>query len=404
MSTQSAKSSTTRLALLFAAGNLSIGLVYPIISLILQERAGMSERELGLFWGIASLAGGLAFALWGLAGDGRLGRRRGLALAIALYTGAAVLAMVGPEAAVASALFAFLVAESGLAPLLDTITLDALAGRTASYSQLRSAGSAGFGVAALGLTPLLALFGWGGLAVATGVAGLIGVLTTLSLRERPVLSETRPHLRDLINLPRRAPAFGKLALIAAISAIPSAAIFQWFPPLLRDHGFDPRLAPLGSGLTALLEVPVLFAVARLGARSGWRLPFVAGALLYVPIVALMALPLPLPALIALRMSSGVAYALLISGAVVLVRELVPAHLVATGQGLLQLSLFGLAPAVAGLVGGVLWPLIGSGSVAVLALFGLVGGIAGARLLPVGHTVHHTKGDRGIEPVAIEPPA
>ena len=392
------------LALLFAAGNLSIGLVFPIISVLLQERAGMSERELGFFWGIASIAGGIAFALWGLAGDGRLGRRRGLALAIALYTGAAVLAMVGPEAAVPSALLAFLVAESGLAPLLDTITLDALAGRTAQYSRLRSAGSAGFGIAALALTPLLTVLGWEGLAVATAVAGLIGVITALRLRERPVRDETRPHLRDLIALPRRAPAFGRLALIAAIAAIPAAAIFQWFPPLLRDHGFDPRLAPLGSGLTALLEVPVLFLAARFGERSGWRAPFVTGALLYVPIVALMALPLPLPALMALRMSLGVSYAFLISGAVVLVRELVPERLVATGQGLLQLSLFGAAPALAGLLGGVLWPVLGSWSVAVLALFGLVGGVAGWRFLPVGRSVHHTPGDRGIEPVAIEPPA
>lgn len=399
-----AKSSTARLALLFAAGNLSIGFVYPIISLILQERAGMSERELGLFWGIASIAGGLAFAGWGLAGDGRLGRRRGLALAIALYTGAAVLAMVGPEAAVPSALLAFLVAESGLAPLLDTITLDALAGRTASYSRLRSAGSAGFGIAALALTPLLAAFDWIGLALVTGIAGLVAVLTALRLRERPVRGETRPHLRDLIGLPRRAPAFGRLAFIAAIAAIPSATIFEWFVPLLRDHGFDPRLAPVGSGLTALVEVPVLFAVARFGERAGWRAPFVAGALLYVPIVAAMALPLELPALMALRMSAGIAYALLISGAVVLVRELVPAHLVATGQGLLQLSLFGLAPSLAGLLGGTLWPLFGPASLVALSAFGLIGGIAGARLLPEGRSVHHTRGDRGVEPVAIEPPA
>jgi MFS family permease len=404
MSNSNRARSLVPLALLFGAGNLSIGFVYPIISLILQERAGMGERELGLFWGIASIAGGLAFAAWGLAGDGRLGRRRGLALAIALYTGAAVLAMVGPEAAVPSALLAFLVAESGLAPLLDTITLDALAGRTAQYSRLRSAGSAGFGVAALALTPLLAAFDWLGLALVTGVAGLVAVLTALRLRERPVRGETRPHLRDLIGLPRRAPAFGRLALIGAIAAIPSATIFEWFVPLLRDHGFDPRLAPIGSGLTALVEVPVLFAVARFGERSGWRAPFVAGALLYVPIVAAMALPLELPALMALRMSAGVAYALLISGAVVLVRELVPAHLVATGQGLLQLSLFGLAPSLAGLIGGTLWPLLGPASLVALSLFGLVGGIAGARLLPAGRSVHHTRTDRGVEPVAIEPPA
>ena len=404
MTNSSRPHSLRSLALLFGVGNLSIGLIFPILSVILQERGGMSERELGLFWGIASLAGGLAFAIWGLAGDGRLGRRRGLALAISLYTGAALLAMVGPVVAVPTAVFLFIVAESGLAPLLDTITLDALAGRTAHYSRLRSAGSAGFGVAALAVTPLLVAVGWGGLALATGIAGLLGVVTTLRLRERPVRDETRPHLRDLISLPRRAPAFGRLALVGAIAAIPAATIFEWFAPLLRAHGFDPRLAAVGSGLTALFEVPMLFLAAKIGERYGWRAPFVAGALLYVPIVALMSLPLSLPALMALRMSAGIAYAFLISGAVVLVRELVPGHLVATGQGLLQLSLFGIAPALAGLIGGALWPIIGEAAISFLALFGLVGGLAGWALLPVGHSIHHTAGDRGIEPVAIEPPA
>jgi MFS family permease len=123
-------------------------------------------------------------------------------------------------------------------------------------------------------------------------------------------------------------------------------------------------------------------------------------------VGILAMPLDLsmPVLIALRASTGIAFALFMTGAVVMVRELVPPRLVATGQGVLQLVIFGVGPAVAGIVGGLLWPLIGSATLGLFAVGGAVAAVAARLSLPAGQHIHHDRDDRGVEPAVFEPAA
>jgi PPP family 3-phenylpropionic acid transporter len=394
------------LALAFAAANLVAGLVYPLIPVVLTERGGLTPREFGLFFALASIAGGTAFPLWGLVADGRLGRPRTLAIALGLLGSLGAVAFVGPIALVPLAIFCFLIAESALAPVLDALALDALHGRTALYGRLRSAGSGGYALAAIGASPLILLGGEIAHAIAIAAAALIGLVAALRLPRRRIEPASRPHLRDLVALPRRAPVFGRFLLIALLAALPLAAFLTWFGPLLRLRGFEPGLAAAAAGGTALFEIPALLLASRLGERYGWRSLLIAGAALYAVPLALVALPLglPLPLLLAARISSGIPFALLMTGAVVMVRELAPKELVATGQGLLQLVVFGGAPAIASLIGGFFWAEVGALSLLTLAVAGPVAALWAWRCLPARSRIHHTANDRGVEPAVFEPPA
>ena len=394
------------LALAFAAANLVTGLVYPLIPVLLTGRGGLSAREFGLFFALASVVSGAAFPLWGLVADGRLGRPRTLALALILLGSLGGVAFFGPIALVPSAIFLFLIAESALAPVLDALALDALHGRTRLYGRLRSAGSAGYAAAAIGASPLLLLGGETAHAIAIGIGAGIGLIAALRLPRLRIEPASRPHLRDLVALPRRAPVFGRFLLIALCAALPLAAFLTWFGPLLRLNNYEPGLAAAAAGGTALIEIPALLVASRLGERYGWRALLIAGASLYVVPLTLVALPLnlSLPLLVAIRISSGIPFALLMTGAVVMVRELAPRGLVATGQGLLQLVVFGGAPAIASVVGGFLWSEIGSGSLLFLAAGGPIAALTAWRCLPARSTIHHTTSDRGIEPAVFEPPA
>lgn len=394
------------LALAFAAANLVAGLVYPLIPVLLTGRGGLTAREFGLFFALASVVSGAAFPLWGLVADGRLGRPRTLALALFLLGSLGAAAFFGPIALVPSAIFLFLVAESALAPVLDALALDALHGRTRLYGRLRSAGSAGYALAAIGASPLVLFGGEAAHAIAIGIGAGIGLVAALRLPRLRIEPASRPHLRDLVALPRRAPVFGRFLLIALLAALPLAAFLTWFGPLLRLRGFEPGLAAAAAGGTALLEIPALLVASRLGERYGWRALLIAGSALYVIPLAIVALPLGLPlyVLLAVRISSGVPFALLMTGAVVMVRELAPRGLVATGQGLLQLVIFGGAPAIASIVGGFLWAGIGSVSLLLLAVGGPAAALYAWRCLPSRSTIHHTERDRGVEPAVFEPPA
>ena len=394
------------LALAFAAANLVAGLVYPLIPVLLTGRGGLSAREFGLFFSLASIASGVAFPLWGLVADGRLGRPRTLALALLLLGSLGATAFAGPIGLVPLAIFTFLVTESALAPVLDALALDALHGRTALYGRLRSAGSAGYAIAAIGASPLILFGGEGAHAIAIGVAAVIGMSAALRLPRLRIEPASRPHLRDLIALPRRAPVFGRFLLIATLAALPLSGFLAWFGPLLRFRGFEPGLAAAAAGGTALLEIPALLVASRIGERYGWRALLIAGGLLYALPLVLVALPLglPLPVLLAVRISSGIPFALLMTGAVVMVRELAPKELVATGQGLLQLAVFGAAPAIASMLGGLLWVEIGPLSLLPLAVAGPTAALWAFRCLPARSTIHHTATDRGVEPAVFEPPA
>ena len=394
------------LGVAFAAANLAVGILYPLAPVLLTGRGGLTEREYGLFFAIASIVGGIAFPVWGLVADGRLGRPRALALALGAGGVLGALALAGPVFLVPLAILAFYAAESGIAPVLDALALDVLHGRTSRYGRLRSAGSGGYAIAAIGATPLIALAGIETLAVVVGGLALVGVAIALRLRVSRVEPGTRPHLRDLVGLPRRAPAYGRLLLVATAGSLPLASMLAWFAPLLRERGFDPGLAAAAAGFTALIEIPVLLLAGRIGERWGWRAPLVWGAALYTVPVGILAMPLDLsmPVLIALRASTGVAFALFMTGSVVMVRELVPPRLVATGQGVLQLVIFGVGPAVAGIVGGLLWPLIGSATLGLFAVGGAVAAVAARLSLPAGQHIHHDRDDRGVEPAVFEPAA
>jgi len=93
-------------------------------------------------------------------------------------------------------------------------------------------------------------------------------------------------------------------------------------------------------------------------RFGHRVLFAAGCAIYL--VTFIAWAYTSNALVAalLKLVVGVAFALTFVAAVIITSELTPAHLRATGQALMKAVLFGIAPILGSLGGGLVYERLG----------------------------------------------
>jgi PPP family 3-phenylpropionic acid transporter len=135
-----------------------------------------------------------------------------------------------------------------------------------------------------------------------------------------------------------------------------------------------RIAGLGGGLfligvaaslQAFAEIPALAAMPRLMAVLSHRALYVVGCAVYVAVFLAWAVLTDPLAISLIKIVIGVGYALTYVGSVVIVDDLVPGHLRATGQGLGK-SMLAVAPVVGTLGGGLLYGLVSPATMFVAA--------------------------------------
>ena len=320
-----------------------------------------------------ALAGFVSGPVWGLIADRRLGHERALTL---IAGGAAPLALLCflmpaklPIAASCVLLWAWKSPQLGMA---DAVALARLGGRRSGYGSIRLWLSGGFAVFAVA---------WGAVLQATGARAAPLVYASMLA----VVALTSTRLTRVRSLPLRetgAPAASRprsgtplAAFLASLFLLQTGfwAAQNFFALRVVDLGGGPFLVGLGNALQAAVEVPVMAHTSR---RSSRRRPlelFVAGCVCWIGVFAGWALLSTAAGAVAINILGGVAFALTAVSTVVIVDELVPVRLRATGQTLSRAVGGGLAPVVGNVAGGLVYGAVGPGPM--FALTALCAGVA-----------------------------
>jgi PPP family 3-phenylpropionic acid transporter len=348
----------------FLANGISLGVFFPFTAVILSTR-GFSPFEIGVISAISSAAFTIAVPAWGHLADVVLGRRNALVICALTAAGAVFLAGAPiPALGVAACFVAFSLFESGWGPLCDALAVNAVKDRTRDYARVRLLSSVGFASSSAAAGLLYDRAGYGpafalcaGFAVGMAVAArLTPDVPRANLAAEPsgtsrggsmaVAFRVQPRLR------------GVLAALLLIH-IGIIAGFTFLPLRIVALGGSPADVALSASVSAFAEIPAMLLAATIAARVGLRGLMAGSALLYAAcFVAWMVLDSPL-VIVATRFASGFAFAGLWVGAVLTMAILLPPRLQATGQGLYQVTAFGVAAVVANFVGGQVYAVLGS---------------------------------------------
>ena len=348
----------------FLANGVSLGVFFPFTAVILAVR-GFSAVEIGVISAVQAAAFTIAVPAWGHLADVVLGRRN--ALVISALTGAAVVLLAGapiPALAVAACFVAFSLFESGWGPLGDALAVNAVSDHTRDYARVRLLSSVGFATSSAAVGLLYDGTGYGpafALCAAFAVGLAVAARLTPDVPRANLAAEAsgKSHGGSMAVALRVQPRLrGVLAALLLIH-IAIIAGFTFLPLRIVALGGSPSDVALSASLGAFAEIPAMLLTGAVAARVGLRGLMAGSALLYgACFVAWMVLDSPV-LIVATRFVSGFAFAGLWVGAVLTMAVLLPPRLQATGQGLYQVTGFGVAAFVANLVGGQVYAGLGS---------------------------------------------
>ena len=355
--------------------------------------------------GVAGVASLVAYPAWGAVADGRLGRRRTIALtgATAAVGGLLILLAGSDPMMLTVALSVAILGALPWGPLVDSLALRELSepstgyGRVRAWASLGWAASAIIGGAAWQITGPVPVF----LAFSVASLGLAVLVLAPPTRGRapavprpqpqgppaqaasPAAAATpaqaaSPAARTMGRLPSQllaaaSPVLAGFLIGLFVTSIGEHASWRFVSLRILDQGGGVVLVGLAAALPALVEIPVFGSSRRLLARLGLRMMYVWGALIAALLALLVALA-PEPWMVtALRTLDGTSYALRYMAMVVVIGALLPVHLHAIGQSLTSLVYAGLAPIVADVAGGLVYERLGSAALFVAAMLTMLAG-------------------------------
>jgi SET family sugar efflux transporter-like MFS transporter len=158
--------------------------------------------------------------------------------------------------------------------------------------------------------------------------------------------------------------------------------FTYLPLRLLELGGGPSDVALLAGVSAFAEIPAMLVVGAIAARIGIR-GLIAGSIFLYAACFASWIVLDSPVLIiATRIATGFAFAGLWVGSVLTMAVLLPPRLQATGQGLYQLTGFGIAAVIANIAGGLLYGAFGFAIVfTIAAVLAVAAGILAFAVFP-----------------------
>jgi MFS transporter, PPP family, 3-phenylpropionic acid transporter len=363
----------------YALLGLVISAFVPFLTLVLRER-GLSPDDIGIVLAVLSLSGVLAAPFWSHTADTRLGSVHTLQLACAAASVAGLaLIATGSQLLVIAAVCAVLgAAQAPYTALTDSLALSLLGPeRVLEYGSFRLWQSVGWGVGCVAIGAVLTATDVElALPLYAGGVAIYAVYVARFGRRRPGgarrngsrLGSVGEAIRTVDHLP--------LYLLGVFTFATSTHAAGDFVPLrIVTGGGDALLVGVAAGVSAFVEIPFMRSSGTLTARFGLRAVFTAGAAVYAAAsLAWSILPGPL-AVTVVRIAIGVGFALTYVSMVQMTAQLVPERLRNTGQALLQICTWGLAPMVGDAVGGVVYQHLGPPQLFVGSAVGIVVGIA-----------------------------
>ena len=350
--------------LLFVLLGAAEGTLLPFFSVYLLDR-GFTTTEIGVVLGILGLASFLTSPLWGYAADRRLGSTRTLALSAGAAAGLALLFFLPVEGRVGLTVVALAlwIVRSPLVSLVDAIALEWLgSSRRAGYAGIRLWQSVGWAAAVLlwgGLLELSRLDLVPALYATTIVVVALYALLGLDRGPRPsalrlevpaAWAQRRPGLPAAL--------IGFLVSMFLLNAA-FAATWNFLAVRIVDLGGGAFLVGVAASVQAIAEIPTMGSISRLSRLLSHRAIYVAGCAIYVAVFAAWGVLTDPVTIALLKLVLGVGFALTYVGAVVIVDDLVPTRLRATGQSFSKAVGFGLAPVLGTVAGGPLYDDLGA---------------------------------------------
>jgi PPP family 3-phenylpropionic acid transporter len=153
----------------------------------------------------------------------------------------------------------------------------------------------------------------------------------------------------------RMPTFLAGVLILATS---THAAWDFVPLRIVGGGGGAFLVGISSGVSAFVEIPFMRSTRSLTERIGLRRVFALGAVVYVAASIGWALVANAVAVTLIRIAIGVGFGLVYPTLVVITGRLVPARVRNSGQALMSICSFGLAPVIGGAIGGIVYEHVG----------------------------------------------
>jgi PPP family 3-phenylpropionic acid transporter len=338
--------------IVYAAGSVLL----PFIALYYEQR-GFSGREIGLLASISPIMTMVGTAVWGGLADAIQRHKQLFILAIAGSIVSVALIPVAQSFLVLSlviALHAF--CFMSLIPLYDNSALEILGDHSEKYGQIRLWGSIGWGVGAPLIGPLVEQLGleW----TFYGHAGLmlVGLLIALPLPvARSAGGGFGSGLRSLFQDSR----WYLFLLIIFVAGFGDAVIRNYGFLYLKDLGTSSVLMGLSLTIGTVSELVVLANSGSLLRSLGARKLLVVSVLAQIfRLLAWSFISHPYVAL-SMHLLNGLTFGALWIAGVAYAKEIAPAGMTATAQGLLSSIYFGLASVVGAMAGGLLYEQVGS---------------------------------------------
>jgi PPP family 3-phenylpropionic acid transporter len=387
--------------LYFVIGLMQAGYL-PFAGIVLRDR-GLSFEAIGLIGALNSIVALAAGPIWGHLGDAVLGRSTAFRLAIVSAAIGVVLFAIGPYAGLpGAALAAF--AGAGLVPLLDSIGMEQLARVGGQWGPLRAITSFSYAVMCILSGALVASSGAIMIAPLYAITALVLILGTVGLHTAPALGHGARHAqseaeaeveRSEIAGPNAEIAvagdwrdrFGTMTLafqqspklfsflaLSLVANVGAGIFYSYGSFRIQEVGGSAAAVAFGGSVSAAVEIPFFLAGGIIATRLGLRSLFSFGLVaMGVCSVAYAFIDSPYWLAIA-RSLVGVGFACTLLASVLSVREIVPLALQATGQALYQSVSYGLAVAIAALVGGILYGELGAAPLFLLSAVILFGSI------------------------------
>ena len=365
---------STRLAAFYFAYFAYAGAFVPYFALFLAAR-GFDAPEIAVVMAMPQAARVFAPALWGWLAD-RSGARKEIVVfsGVVLVAGFVALYGVRDFAGVAVLMLVVSVLSAGALPIVESMTLAALEGRTGDYGPIRLWGSIGFILVVLGVgawldfQPPATVLDW-----IVALALLAGAVS-LALPRQPSAGASRGEagLASVLARPE------VLALLAACFCMTVAhgAMYAFYSLYLEAEGYPKAVIGALWTLGVLAEIVVFVLLPRLMRRFSLRAlllaSFACAAVRFLAIgwgvesLALLALA---------QLLHAATFGAYHAASVAAVHRLFPGALAARGQALYSSVAFGFGGAVGILLAGWTWEPLGPALTFTLSsVFGLAGAL------------------------------
>ncbi len=329
----------------------------PFMALYFEQR-GFSGREIGLLAGIPPIMTLIGASVWGGLSDATRRYKQLFMLAIAgAMIAAAMLpftaSFLGLALVIALHAFCFM----SLLPLIDNTALDILGNHSEKYGQIRLWGSIGWGVGAPLIGPLLEQFGLDVAFYAHAVLMLLGLLVAVPL---PVAQKsTRGSFGSGLHTLLRDRRWALFLLVIFVAGFGDAISRNYSFLYLKDLGASNMLMGLSLTIGTVSELVVLFFSGYLLRRLGAQKLLLVGATTQAArLLGWSLIGDPYMAL-SLQLFNGLAFGALWMAGVAYAKEIAPAGMSATAQGLLSGVYFGLSSVLGAVLGGIWYEQLGS---------------------------------------------